>query len=272
MIRKLAQFKVVARRRRRRRDADRQRPDRDRAEADARRRPRSTRSRASRKKPGASSAPRWTSSSSSAASSTASSPSSPRTSRNEDRLLWDAEIHFPGGQFQTLAREVEASLNYFGVLSKLEQYSQLKIWIGRFRMLPGRSDGEIDRREPDALQRVFHQLKTLSKQYEPGYIEAFRHDFHTDWAAMSPTPRSNCSQATEPPGAPRTTNSRRSNSRRATRSGSSGCASRARRRSTSSRRSMHRTALPDEGVDEFLAQLKQVVNGLGASDPSCSSW
>ena len=27
------------------------------------------------------------------------------------------------------------------------------------------------------------QLKTLSKTHEPGYIEAFRQDFHTDWAA-----------------------------------------------------------------------------------------
>ena len=32
-------------------------------------------------------------------------------------------------------------------------------------------------------QRLFNQLKTLSKQYEPGYIEAFRHDFTTDWTA-----------------------------------------------------------------------------------------
>ena len=31
--------------------------------------------------------------------------------------------------------------------------------------------------------RVFHQLKFLSRQYEPGYIEAFRQDFSTDWAA-----------------------------------------------------------------------------------------
>src|SRR5262245_15008385 len=97
----------------------------------------------------------------------------------EDRLLWDAEMHFPGGQFQTLAREVEASLNYFGVLGKLEQYAQLKIWIGRFRMHQAASDGELTEENQALSQRVFHQLKALSKQYEPGYIEAFRHDFHT---------------------------------------------------------------------------------------------
>lgn len=104
---------------------------------------------------------------------------------NEDRLLWDAEVHFPGGQFQALAREVEASVNYFGVLSKLEQYSQLKIWIGRFRMHQAANDSEITDENQTLSQRVFHQLKTLSKQYEPGYIEAFRHDFHTDYPAYN---------------------------------------------------------------------------------------
>src|SRR3954468_6926004 len=102
---------------------------------------------------------------------------------HEDRLLWDAEMHFPGGQFQALAREVEASLNYYGMLGKLEQYSQLKIWIGRFRLHQAANDGEMTEENQAQAQRVFHQLKALSKQYEPGYIEAFRHDFHTDWAA-----------------------------------------------------------------------------------------
>src|SRR5205823_12584 len=82
---------------------------------------------------------------------------------------------------QALAREVEASVNYFGVLGKLEQYSQLKIWIGRFRMYQATNDGELTEENQAQAQRVFHQLKALSKQYEPGYIEAFRHDFHTDW-------------------------------------------------------------------------------------------
>ncbi len=102
----------------------------------------------------------------------------------EDRLLWEAETHFPGGQIQALAREVEASLNSFGVLAKMEQYAQLKIWIGRFRLYQAIGDdgGGEDPPQPQA-QRVFHQLKTLSKQYEPGYIEAFRHDYTTDWSA-----------------------------------------------------------------------------------------
>src|SRR5208337_4750852 len=50
-----------------------------------------------------------------------------------DRMLWDAEGHFPGGQLQLLAHEVEAGLNGFPALGKLEQYARLKVWIGRFR-------------------------------------------------------------------------------------------------------------------------------------------
>src|SRR5262245_28214163 len=103
----------------------------------------------------------------------------------EDRLLWDAEAHFPGGQLQLLAHEVDAGLNAFGSLSKLEQYARLKVWIGRFRFYQATHDRETDLTEDlQALShRVFHQLKWLSRQYEPGYIEAFRQDYSTDWSA-----------------------------------------------------------------------------------------
>lgn len=103
----------------------------------------------------------------------------------EDRLLWDAESHFPGGQLQLLAHEVEAGLSAYPHLPKLEQYARLKVWIGRFRYHqagPGRDSDNAE--EIQALaHKVFHQLKWLSRQYEPGYIEAFRQDFSTDWAA-----------------------------------------------------------------------------------------
>jgi hypothetical protein len=103
----------------------------------------------------------------------------------EDRLLWDAEAHFPGGQLQLLAQEVEAGLSVYPSLGKLEQYARLKVWIGRFRSYQASQDREADlSNEFQSLShRVFHQLKWLSRQYEPGYIEAFRQDFSTDWAA-----------------------------------------------------------------------------------------
>ncbi|WP_337176102.1 hypothetical protein [Paludisphaera sp.] len=101
-----------------------------------------------------------------------------------DRLLWDAESHFPGGQLQLLAHEVEAGMSAFAHLVKLEQYARLKVWIGRFRFHqagPDR-DGEGSEEIQALAHKVFHQLKYLSRQHEPGYIEAFRQDFSTDWA------------------------------------------------------------------------------------------
>jgi len=116
----------------------------------------------------------------------------------EDRLLWDAETLFPGGQLQALAREVEASLNAFTALMKMEQYAQLKIWIGRLRLYQASGDDGAGEETPAPLaQRVFHQLKGLSKQYEPGYIEAFRHDFTTDWTAYVAEAQEQLLQATE---------------------------------------------------------------------------
>src|SRR6516162_3860449 len=102
-----------------------------------------------------------------------------------DRVLWDAEGHFPGGQLQLLAHEVDAGLSGFGSLGKLEQYARLKVWIGRFRSYQASHDRDAEMTEElQALShRVFHQLKWLSRQYEPGYIEAFRQDFSTDWSA-----------------------------------------------------------------------------------------
>ena len=103
----------------------------------------------------------------------------------EDRLLWDAEVHFPGGQLQLLSQEVEAGLSVYPSLSKLEQYARLKVWIGRFRSCQASQEreGELSNEFQSLSHRVFHQLKWLSRQYEPGYIEAFRQDFSTDWAA-----------------------------------------------------------------------------------------
>ncbi|HMB08854.1 MAG TPA: hypothetical protein VKP69_34645, partial [Isosphaeraceae bacterium] len=185
----------------------------------------------------------------------------------EDRLLWEAEMHFPGGQLQALAREVEASLNYFGGLGKLEQYAQLKIWIGRFRHYQASEEPEGAEELQALAQRVFHQLKGLSKQHEPGYIEAFRHDFMTDWAAYVAEAQEQLLQATDSTRRTRGVEQQRLEQQ-----------AREQERVQQARESGHsaledlkvlmaRVRLPDEGVDEFLALLKNAVNGLGASDP-----
>ena len=79
----------------------------------------------------------------------------------EDRLLWDAEAHFPGGQLQLLAHEVDAGLSAFASLSKLEQYARLKVWIGRFRFYQASQDREsgVERGAPGAFAPSFSPAK-----------------------------------------------------------------------------------------------------------------
>ncbi len=203
----------------------------------------------------------------------------------EDRLLWDAEAHFPGGQLQLLAHEVDAGLNAFGSLGKLEQYARLKVWIGRFRHYQASHDRDAEMTEElQALShRVFHQLKFLSRQYEPGYIEAFRQDFSTDWAAYVAEAQEQLVQAIENgrrvrdaeahagrdrdrepagdrPGLPRALG------------GPSGAHGTAAARPPSAslaelKSLVARTRLPDEGLDEFLGVLKQAVEDVGATHP-----
>jgi hypothetical protein len=218
----------------------------------------------------------------------------------EDRLLWDAEAHFPGGQLQLLAQEVDAGLNAFASLGKLEQYARLKVWIGRFRAYQASHDREHE--PPEDLQalshRVFHQLKWLSKQYEPGYIEAFRQDFSTDWSAYVSEAQEQLFQAMELGRRARETESqihrhrdREPGQQRVSTSSPSShpgelihpyrsvsvgsCASDIRPESCSFlitlRELVAKAHLPDEGLDQFLFALRQAVNDLGAAHPELLS-
>ncbi len=184
----------------------------------------------------------------------------------EDRLLWDAETLFPGGQLQSLAREVETASPYFGVLSRAEQYTQLKIWIGRYRQFQAAEPEPADEAMAMSL-RVFHHLKTLSKQYEPGYIEAFRQDFHTDWALYIAEAQVQFQQATDTARHSRDREQLRGEhqareSERQLQARESGRAA-----LTELKALMLSVQLPEEGLDDFLELVKQAVNGLGASDP-----
>ena len=188
----------------------------------------------------------------------------------EDKLVWEAETYFPGGQLQSLAREVEAAGPYFGVLSRPEQYAQLKIWIGRHRQFQAAGERDPDvtgSEEVSAMaQRVFHQLKGLSKQYEPGYIEAFRLDFHTDWTVYIAEAQEQFLQATDQARGSREREHQRGEhqareSERLLQAREVGKVA-----MTELKALMARVALPEEGLDDFLNVLKQAVNGLGASD------
>jgi hypothetical protein len=184
----------------------------------------------------------------------------------DDRLLWDAEIHFPGGQLQALAREVEAGAPYFGMIARAEQYAQLKVWIGRYRQFQAAGEHEMGEETIAVSQRVFHQLKTLSKTHEPGYIEAFRQDFNTDWALYIADAQEQLMQATEAARRSRDWEQQRGEQQARTQERQLQARESGRIALAELKGLMARVHLPDEGLDEFLERLKQVVNGLGASD------
>jgi hypothetical protein len=208
----------------------------------------------------------------------------------EDRLLWDAEAHFPGGQLQLLAHEVDAGLSAFGSLGKLEQYARLKVWIGRFRYYQASHDRDAEMTEElQALShRVFHQLKYLSRQYEPGYIEAFRQDFSTDWAAYVAEAQEQLVQAIENGRRSRDAESQAARDREASGERHAAPSSAAGPRAGSSpplgshvtpvarpipaslvelKSLVAQTRLPDEGLDEFLDVLRQAVEDVGVTHP-----
>jgi hypothetical protein len=214
----------------------------------------------------------------------------------EDRLLWDAEAHFPGGQLGLLAHEVDAGLNAYSSLNKLEQYARLKVWIGRFRFYQASHDREAEPTEElQALShKVFHQLKYLSRQYEPGYIEAFRQDYSTDWTAYVAEAQEQLLQAIEAgrrvrdaethplrdrdrdrdrePGQDRASSSASPVSRAAGPAMPSASVSPTQSPAPAStlaelKALLTRVHLPDEGLDQFLATVKQAVDQMGATHP-----
>ncbi len=97
-----------------------------------------------------------------------------------DRIAHIAEAYFPEYQVRAFAREVEEGSGMFAMLDRREQYAQMKIWIGRLRRFQNANPGEEER---ETLEAVFRRLVGLSKQHEPGYIEAFNRQYVADWDA-----------------------------------------------------------------------------------------
>ena len=138
--------------------------------------------------------------------------------------------------------------------------------------------------------RVFHQLKFLSRQYEPGYIEAFRQDFSTDWGAYVAEAQEQLIQAIENGRRVRDAESQLARDREREPAGErlaghpagtvravAGGPPLASRVAPTVRgvsaalaelkSVVARTRLPDEGLDEFLGVLKQAVEDVGATHP-----
>ena len=98
-------------------------------------------------------------------------------------------------QIQAFAREIEDGSNHFGALDRREQYPQMMIWIGRLRRFQA---GDLSDEERELSEQIFRRLVSVSKQFEPGYIEAFQVNYRCpDWDAYVNTAQEQLRLATE---------------------------------------------------------------------------
>lgn len=192
---------------------------------------------------------------------------------DDDRLARAAEVFFPVGQIQALAREIDDGERHFSMLDQREQFAQLKIWIGRFRRLQSWAESDegkaagLTEDDLSQLREIFPRLVGISKQHMPGYIEAFSRAFVADWDDYVAEAAEQLRQATE--AASRAREVRRQAAEVTVRK-------QARQDETREAAEVDfnelkaviaRHHLPDDGVDEFLAALEKAVKGLGQSDP-----
>jgi hypothetical protein len=182
----------------------------------------------------------------------------------QDKLISEASLYFPAGQLQVLCKDVEDGVSHYGDLDPREQYAQLKVWIGRYRRL---QTFPLNEDEQTLSRRIFSKLVGLSKEYEPGYIEAFQINFTCDWDQFIREAGEQVEQARE---AVR----RKREAERPYGDGTMHLSERARSGRDSSQNALDelktiliRYNLPDEGVEEFRATLNRAVAGLGATHP-----
>ena len=99
---------------------------------------------------------------------------------DSDKLVAEADLYLPSGQIKGLTTEIDDGSLHFGVLESREQKAQLMIWIGRLRRLQS-SNATRPTEEIQLLEAIFRRLVSLSKQYMPGYIDAFQEGYTADW-------------------------------------------------------------------------------------------
>lgn len=90
----------------------------------------------------------------------------------------------PRGALQALAIEIRTNDEAVRKSPKRKIYHQIQVWLGRFRLAQEqlRENGE-EEAVRSHLVMVFNSLKSISRDCEPGYIEAFRIDYQCDWVA-----------------------------------------------------------------------------------------
>jgi hypothetical protein len=182
-----------------------------------------------------------------------------------DRLVSGVARLFPSSQIPELSTEIEDGSIHFGALEAREQKAQLMIWIGRLRRLQGMNFVEGGE-ETIALEGIFRRLVGLSKQYMPGYIDAFQEGYVADWDQYIIDAQEQFRIAAESAARDRELKAARDEQmiRDLERKRQSQTLYRDALRDLRAVIAAH--ALPGEGMDEFLAALLKAVNFGGASD------
>ena len=191
-------------------------------------------------------------------------PQLPEAYSVEDRLVAEAETFFPSGQLQALAREIEDGASHFGLLDQKEQYAQVKIWIGRYRRLPA---AELSEEEQVLARQIFTRLVGISKEHQPGYIEAFQQGFTTDWDAFITEAQEQMQQATEARRRKRDLEQQQLEQQVREQERQRQAREAAQSAMEELKALIARVNLPEEGADEFRAVLDRVISGYGASEP-----
>ena len=184
---------------------------------------------------------------------------------DSDRQAAEAELFLPAGQIKGLIAEIEDGASHFGMLDSREQKCQLMIWIGKLRRLQS-TNATRGADEIVQLEAVFRRLVSLSKQYMPGYIDAFQEGYTADWELYIADAQEQLRQASE--------QARRDRDLRAQRDEVQ--ARELERKKISREAAVGAIAdlraviaahdLPHEGMDEFLGVLNRVVNLGGGNE------
>ncbi|MBX6315169.1 MAG: hypothetical protein IRY99_20005 [Isosphaeraceae bacterium] len=188
-----------------------------------------------------------------------------------DQLIAEAERNSPVAQLHALAQEIADGERHFGMLDPREQAAQLKIWIGRYRLLQDRFNAE---RPPEAteedltlLHQTFPRLVGISKVYWPGYIEAFSRNFTTDWERYIEEAQEELRLAAELARRNRDLEGRRQQQQDLFQEQRRQAREAGRLALEELRRLVVRPDFPADGLDQFHALLGDAIRGLGTSDP-----
>ncbi len=189
---------------------------------------------------------------------------------DSDRLIAEAELFLPSGQIKALQNEIEQGSLHFAILESREQKAQLMIWIGRLRRLQA-SNPARPTEEVQLLEMIFRRLVSLSKQYMPGYIDAFQEGYTADWDLYIAEAQEQLRLASE--------QSRKERELRQLREEQSLREVARKKLSRESaleaisdlRAVISSRNLPDEGMDDFNNVLLRVVNLGGSGEPELLS-